>query len=73
MTITFTIDGKMAGQLRWGETYDKSLPPGRHLLTAAASRDGEYWQTTLDVSPGQTYSYSAAYAVDRLVLTRLTH
>ena len=72
VTITLEIDGKPAGSLRWGGTYDTSITPGRHFLTAWASRDGEAWQATLDVRPGQTYSYSASYSVDRLVLTPRT-
>jgi hypothetical protein len=72
VTITLRIDGQLAGSLGWGRSYDRSITPGRHILTASATRTGSAWQATLDVRPGQTYSYSAAYSVDRLVLTPLT-
>ena len=68
-SIYLTIDGKPAGSLTWGRTYDRYITPGRHVLTASPSRTGDAWHTTLDVRPGQTYSYSASYNVDRLVLT----
>lgn len=69
VTITLKIDGKLAGSLGWGRTYDRYITPGRHILTASATRTSGAWQATLDVRPGQTYSYSAAYSVDKLVLT----
>lgn len=69
VTITLKIDGQPAGTLTWGRTYDRYITPGRHILIASASRTGGAWQATLDVRPGQTYSYSASYNVDKLVLT----
>jgi hypothetical protein len=72
VTITLKIDGKLAGSLGWGRTYDRYITPGRHILTASATRTSGAWQATLDVRAGQTYSYSAAYSVDRLVLTPRT-
>lgn len=72
VTISLKIDGQPAGSLTWGRTYDRFITPGRHVLTASASRTGSAWQATLDVRPSQTYSYSAAYSVDKLVLTPRT-
>lgn len=69
LTVNLKIDGQPAGSLTWGRTYDRYITPGRHTLIAAPSRTGRAWQGTLDVRPGQTYSYSAAYSVDRVVLT----
>ena len=70
VTITLKIDGKIADSITWRRTFDRYIKPGRHTLTATATRTSGAWQTTLDVRPGQTYSYSASYAVDKLVLTQ---
>jgi hypothetical protein len=67
--ITLTIDGHLAGTLVRGHTFDRYITPGRHILTATPSRVGDRWQGTLDVRPGKTYSYTASFNVDRLVLT----
>ena len=72
LTVTLKIDGEPAGSLTWGRTYDRYITPGRHLLTASPNRTGSAWQGTLDVRPGQTYSYNASYNVDRIVLTPRT-
>jgi len=69
VTVNLTIDGKPAGSLTWGRTYDRFITPGRHTLTATPSRTGGAWHGKLDVRAGQTYSYSAAYSVNEVVLT----
>ena len=69
--VDLTIDGKPAGMLGRGHTYDRYITPGRHILTASPSRGGDS-RTVLDVRAGETYSYSASYNVNRLVLTPLT-
>ena len=67
--ITLTIDGELAGTLVRGHTFDRYITPGRHILTASPSRSGDPWKGTLDMRPGRTYSYTASFNVDRLVLT----
>jgi|ERR1044071_4594138 hypothetical protein len=70
VAISLTIDGQLAGTLTWGHTYDKYITPGRHILIVSPNRRfGDPWRATLDVRPGQTYSYSASYNVNKLVLT----
>jgi hypothetical protein len=69
VAITLTIDGKLAGTLGWGRTYDRYITPGRHVLTATPNRSRGAWQGTLDVRAGETYSYTASYNVNRIVLT----
>ena len=71
VSIALTIDGKRAGTLVRGQIYDRPITAGRHVLIASYSGSGEVWQATLDVRPGETYSYSASYNVNRLVLTPL--
>ena len=69
VAITLMIDGQVAGTLVRGRTYDRYITPGRHTLTALPNRSRGTWQGTLDVRPGKTYSYSASYNVNKLVLT----
>jgi hypothetical protein len=69
VSITLTIDGKPAGTLTWGRTYDRYIRPGRHTLTASPNRSRGAWQGTLNVRPGETYSYTASFNVTKLVLT----
>jgi hypothetical protein len=70
VSLTINLDGRLAGTLGWRRTFDQSLAPGRHHLVAVPNRSGAAWQTTLDVRAGHTYSYTAHYNVDRLVLDR---
>ena len=73
VAITLTIDGKLAGTLMWWHTYDRYVAPGRHILTVSPNRRfGDPWQGILDVRRGQTYSYIAAFNVNKLVLTPVT-
>lgn len=69
VTISFTIDGKLAGTLVRGRTYDRYITLGRHILVASPNRSRGDWRMVLDVRPGQTYSYTASFNVDKLVLT----
>jgi hypothetical protein len=69
VSVTITIDGKPAGLIRRGQTYDKYITPGRHVLVASPSRAGSEWRTVLDVRSGQNYSYTASFNVNKLVLT----
>ena len=66
--VDITIDGKPAGLSRGGRPFDRYITPGRHILTATPSR-GRVWRTVLDVRAGETYSYTASYNVNKLVLT----
>jgi hypothetical protein len=56
--IAVWIDGQMAGAFAKGHVYERSLAPGRHDLYA--SRPGQLYSSffgTLDVRPGETYSF----------------
>jgi len=68
VTISFMIDGKVAGTLVRGRQYDRYITPGRHILTASPTGGGA-WQGILNVRAGETYSYTASYNVYNLVLT----
>ena len=68
LSVTIRIDGKLGGLLSWHRTFETDLTPGRHSITAEPSRSVEYWHGTVDVRPGQTYTYTAYYTVTRLIL-----
>ena len=56
--INVWIDGRQQGSFTKGHVFERSLAPGRHDLYA--SRPGQLYCSffgTLDVSPGQTYSF----------------
>jgi len=72
VAITIKIDGKLAGTLSFGRTFDTFLAPGRHVLTAEPNRLDTPWQGTLEVRAHETYSYTAYYTLGRLGLERNT-
>ena len=56
--IAVWIDGVQAGAFAKGHVYQRYLAPGRHDLYA--SRPGQLYSSfygTLDVRPGETYSF----------------
>jgi hypothetical protein len=69
VAVTIKIDGKPAGTLMRNRTYDRYITPGHHTLTALPSGTGGDYEGTLDVRAGQTYSYTASYNVNKLLLT----
>ena len=68
MAVAVMIDGKPAGTIRRGHTYDRFITPGRHVLTASPKASAPAWRTTLDVRAGQTYTYLARYSINKLIL-----
>jgi len=56
--IDVWIDGRHSGAFTKGHVFERSLTPGRHNLYA--SRPGQLYSSfygTLDVRPGETYSF----------------
>lgn len=70
VAVAIMVDGKPAGTLRHTQTYEKYLTPGSHTVVASASQSATSWQATLDVRAGETYSYTASYNTDKIVLTK---
>jgi hypothetical protein len=67
--IAVWIDGKMAGAFARGHVYERRLSPGRHDLYA--SRPGQLYSSfygTLDVQPGETYSFVVKSTPNQLYL-----
>ena len=56
--IAVWIDGRQAGAFAKGHVYERSLSPGPHTIYASRpSRWSDSWYGTLDVRPGETYSF----------------
>ena len=72
VSVTVRIDGKLAGQLTRGRTFETNVAPGSHKLTASAGQGRTPWHGTLNVRAGETYTYTASLSVNELVLTPAT-
>ena len=56
--IAVWIDGVQAGAFAKGHVYERYLTPGRHDVYASRpGRLSDSWYGTLDVRPGETYSF----------------
>ena len=73
LSLVLSVDGKDVGSFDEGRNYDGYLPAGQHRLTArvdpnrTGARPG---RKTLTVQAGQTYSFTAAWSGENLVLVR---
>jgi hypothetical protein len=73
LSLVVSVDGKDVGSFTEGRNYSGYLPAGQHRLTVrvdpnrTGARPG---RKTLTVQAGQTYSYTAAWSGQKLVLVR---
>jgi hypothetical protein len=69
MAVNLKIDGRTAGNLVQGRSYDDFLPEGRHTLTVSAVPNYQPTSTVLTVQRGQTYVFTATrHNTDRVIL-----
>ena len=71
--LILSVDGKDVGSFTEGRNYDGYLPAGQHVITARVdpNRNGARpGRKTLTVQAGQTYSFTAAWSGENLVLVR---
>lgn len=67
--IAVWIDGMQAGAFAKGHVYERSLSPGRHTIYASRpSQMFDSYYGTLDVRPGETYSFVVKCTVNRVHL-----
>jgi hypothetical protein len=67
--IAVWIDGVQAGAFAKGHVYERYLTPGRHDLYASRpGRLSDSWYGTLDVRPGETYSFVVKCTPYRVIL-----
>src|SRR5688572_15670875 len=56
--ITIMINGALEGAFAKGHIFQRSLAPGRHTIHASRTgRPSHSFLGTLDVRPGETYSF----------------
>jgi len=68
--IAVWIDGVQAGAFAKGHVYQRYLTPGRHDLYASRpSRSSDSWHGTLDVRPGETYSFVVSCTPSQVILS----
>ncbi len=73
LSLILSVDGKDLGSFSDGQNYDGYLSVGQHRLTArvdpnrTGARPG---RKSLTVQAGQTYSYTAAWSGENLVLVK---
>src|SRR6184192_3882071 len=73
LSLVVSVDGKDVGSFTEGRNYSGYLSAGQHRLTARVdpNRAGTGpARKTLTVQAGQTYSYTAAWSGQKLVLVR---
>ena len=60
--VRLWIDGRSAGSIGYGHTFEGFLAPGHHVLAVLATPNPRWpvpWQLPLDVKSGQTYGFTA--------------
>jgi hypothetical protein len=73
LSLVVSVDGKDVGSFTEGSNYDGYLPAGQHVVAIridpnpGGKRPG---RKTLTVKAGQTYSYTAAWSGESLVLVK---
>ena len=73
LSMVVSVDGKDVGSFTEGRSYDGYLPAGQHTLSARVDPNpsGKHpARKSLTVQAGQTYSYTAAWSGEKLVLVR---
>jgi hypothetical protein len=73
LSLVVSVDGKDVGSFTEGRNYSGYLPAGQHVISVrvdpnpGGKRPG---RKTLTVQAGQTYSFTAAWSGQSLVLVR---
>jgi len=60
--IDLYVDGTPLGSVEYGQTFDKSLSPGRHVLSVEATPRPTFAtrsNMTVNVQSGETYTFTA--------------
>jgi hypothetical protein len=72
IVLNLKIDGRTIANVVQGHRYDHPVPPGHHVLTAAAAPNSYYSEptsTVLNVRSGHTYVFTGAWdGSNRVVL-----
>ena len=71
ISLSLSVDGKEIAQLGEGRSYDGNLAPGRHVISATVIPNlvgSPVWQKEINVKSGQTYSFTAVWQAEQMVL-----
>src|SRR4051812_539718 len=71
--VEFTIDGRNAGTLLYGQTYRIALPSGHHTLMVRGFPRHQYyepWITKFNIRAGEIYTFTAYDAGTQVALRR---
>jgi len=71
VSLSLSVDGKEVARLVQGRNYDGFLAPGRHVISATVVPNMVYspvWQKEINVQAGQTYSFTAGWQGEKMVL-----
>ena len=67
--IAVWIDGVQAGAFAKGHVYERYLTPGQHDVSASRpGRQSDSWYGTLEVRPGETYSFVVMCTPNQVIL-----
>jgi hypothetical protein len=73
--VNLMIDGKGFVTFGYGHNYEISLAPGTHSLSVRATPERKFiqdtwWDTTVELQPGQTHVFTAVWQNDHLILEK---
>ena len=71
ISLSLSVDGKEVARLMEGRGYDGYLTPGRHTISATVVPnlvDSPVWRKQISVQAGKTYSFTAIWQGQQMVL-----
>jgi hypothetical protein len=71
VSLSLSVDGKEVATLVEGHNYNGYLAPGRHIISATVVPNlvfSPVWQKEISVQSGRTYSFTAIWQGERMVL-----
>ena len=73
LSLSVSVDGSEVANLPEGRSYDGYLPPGKHVISAVVSPNGDDshpGNATINVKEGETYSFTAVWQGQDLALVK---
>ena len=73
LALSVSVDGKEVAKLGEGQSYDGYLPPGQHVVSAMVVPNevgATTWRKTMKIENGQTYSFTAIWRGQNMVLVK---